>query len=150
MFRRALRTPRWTRHVGTVVFVGGTLLVVSNPSPLKKVQNDASNDRFFEREHAPHAVISDKELLERLPAYAWGTKLPCFSPASTTSSNAPRIPSPAAFSGRALRDLAIHETHSALVDASGDVYELDPFSSEPPKCVLKGKVSLQLLADIPF
>ena len=151
MLRRALQIPRWTRHAGTAVFVGGTVLLLSSPAQSKKkVQNDASNDpRFFvlEREHATRAVISDHELLEKLPAYVWGTNLPSFLPASTASFNAPRIPTPAVFSGRALRDLVIHETHSALVDASGDVYRLDPLSSESPKCILKGKVSPLSSAD---
>jgi len=142
MFRHALRAPRWTRHAGTVAFVGGTLFVVSSPALLKSVQNDASNDfhpSAREQEHALRSVISDKELLQKLPAYIWGTNVSCFS---TIPPNAPRIPSTAPFSGRALRDLAIHETYGALVDASGDVYEWFPLSNEPPKCILKGKVSL--------
>ena len=145
MFKQVLRASRWTRHPGTVIFVGGTLLIVSSPSLFKKVQNDVSRDfrpSILDREQAARAVISDKEPLQNLPAYVWGTNVSCFSPMSTVSSNAPRISSSAAFSGRALRDLVIHDTFSALVDAAGDVYKCDPFSSEPPMCILKGKVSL--------
>lgn len=146
MFRPVARAS-WLQYRTTAVLLAGVSVAASAPYLASKVQNDVLTDPEVvraKRASAERLIISDRELLERLAAYSWGSGSAA-SPASLSTAAAvegPRTPTEAAaFSGVALRDLILHETQNALVDAAGDVYHWDSASNTVPKCVLMGKVS---------
>lgn len=128
------------------MFLAGASLAVSAPFFTRKVQNDALVDPDvapIKRTAVERLTISDKELLDRLVAYSWGSGRSNSSTSSpSTAVEGARVPTEAAtFSGLALRDLVLDEALNVLVDASGDVYYWETSSTTPPKCILKSKVS---------
>ena len=136
------RLPRITR-ASLALAAGGSLASVFLFS--NHIHNDARVAREQETEHpiAPASQsstnISPDEVVQELKAHAWGTNSQKLLDASgaevwRTPTHTSRL------SGVALRDVAFHETHAAVVDASGDVYQWGLELGIDPLCTLKGKV----------
>lgn len=142
MFRATRLRSTWTRHRRAAEIVAGGALLVSAPLFLQKVKNDVKVNSRILPTGSEAAGVPEKDVLENLTAYTWGSNASSSPLTAGSSSDSRKIPTETrSLSGVALRDVIIHETLSTLVDASGDVYRWDVATSSAPTCVLKGKVS---------
>ncbi|KAL1680822.1 regulator of chromosome condensation 1/beta-lactamase-inhibitor protein II [Schizophyllum commune] len=152
------RTGRASLAVGSAALAGGVALYVSTNT----LWNDAPANESFQALDANETGSS--ETVEDVPqpskvtelnpdvleTFVWGSnKSKTLDPEQAESL---RLPSLANWlNGVALRDLALHESYGACVDAKGDVYQwgdgysgVDPPKDAKPAATLRGKNIVQL------
>lgn len=149
LIHRAAHIPRSYGRSTTVIAASAATAVVAASFLLfpQHVYNDSMPLKSEPKRKA--YALADSENPESLDSAVWGSnKSKTLDPSEPTSSFP--VPSDVPWLHNvALRDLALHESHAALVDARGDVYQWgDGFATrlQKPILTLSGKdiVSLQL------
>jgi alpha-tubulin suppressor-like RCC1 family protein len=129
----------------TVVAVGGATYLLQNTPVLQNdgvLLSDVASPSTTRKRVSP---AFDRNV-EALQAYLWGSNAPSASTLSDSADDSGRIPTIANYlSGFAFRDVVTFEGGTIAVDAVGDVYEWGLDTAQPPKCILKGKVSTRLV-----
>lgn len=134
LLTRATRAPLWALAAGGVV---ATTSLVS-----AKIYNDATPATRLPSK-LPKLPTKQSEPTEELKAHTWGSNSYRTLDLASSEPTSLRTPTEAAFlSGRAFRDVALHEKHAAFVDARGDLYQWGSALGDGlnPICTLKGKV----------
>lgn len=139
------RVPRLSRSSWGLVAAGAVVVTsVSLASSQKDIYNDAKiiqqnqNEAVLLSSSQPRKTPSPEQVVQELKAHAWGSNGKNTLDGSVT--DVFKLPTETLrLSGVALRDVALHETHAAAVDAAGDVYQWGDIG-DVPTCTLKGQV----------
>ncbi len=138
-FRRPLSGRlRLTAHSSTFVCVAGA--VATYLALRQKISNDQNSERVLPHAESKLRTAASKPAIldsEELIAHGWGSS----KILSSYPTDFFKYPVPVdRLSGRAFREVALHDTHGGLIDGAGDLYQWGDSIGETPRCTLKGEV----------